>query len=686
MRTFLLMLLLCLMPTTANAAEPVGRWAGGFEFAGQELTLILDIERDKGRLSARWSVPERDIVAVPAELEIDGEAIRLTLDQPGLAVGTMTAQLADDFLRGEAAFEPMGTGRVMEGRFLLARMARLDLTALKALAGDYQVTGLGLLQLEAVEAPFGPSFYAFAPARGDEGAITYPVGESEFIIGLDPGDEQPIAVRFTLDGGSGRILVEIGGRQVEGTRQLCETQLNSAELNSMIEAMVGELHIPGAAVGIVEDGRLIYTHYAGLRAAGGEAPVDADTLFQIGSVSKTFAAALLAGLELDGIVREGDPVATYLGKKEQFASIDPGLAARISLGALATHRSGLPRDPFNLRREDGRQLAYDLDDLAAANRAVRLAAEPGARFTYSNYGYGLLGHALARAAGRPYAALLQDELLIPLGMTATRLGAPDRDHGAAHHRDGEPRGPWEWGEVAAQGGIASTLPDMARWVGFQLGAPGPLDPRIATMSQRLRAPRDGGNGIGLGWYLDDDPLLGHIVSHGGEVDGQSAQVSLVPLHGIGVIVLANVGGDAAERIGQAVLGQAVTAVRGQQLASPRTASALYQDRRWAEAAWAYRSLVEHAPGYTAAKLRYGLALLQGGELSEAVDAFAAITDEGRAGAMAHYYRALTLAKAGRDEEARSAFIAATHIAGEAPIRARAASEPALMRVLAELPE
>ena len=188
---------------------------------------------------------------------------------------------------------------------------------------------------------------------------------------------------------------------------------------------------------------------------------------------------------------------------------------------------------------------------------------------------------------------------------------------------------------------------------------GVLDRAALADMRRPRERRAGEAGhIGLGWWIDDDRLLGRIVSHGGEVDGHSAHLAFSPAHDVGVVVLANLGGDAAFQIGDRLMRQIIIAARASDIASPRTAGAFYDAGEWGPAAWAYGSLQRVEPSPRAAHARRGFALMRLGQLDEAEQAFRAGAVTGFAPAASHYNRAAALSLAGRADEALSALEAA----------------------------
>src|SRR5687768_6871573 len=166
-------------------------------------------------------------------------------------------------------------------------------------------------------------------------------------------------------------------------------------------------HVTGVVVGLINrDGRTFFS--AGRVRAEAEVTPDADTIFEIGSISKGFTATLLADMLLRREVALDDPVQSLL---PNHVTVPSGLT-QISLLDLATHRSGLPNNPDNLCLQTWDAFGcFTPERLYEFLNGHTLAAEPGATWLYSNVGVGLLGHALALKAGLPYETLLRERIL-----------------------------------------------------------------------------------------------------------------------------------------------------------------------------------------------------------------------------------------------------------------------------------
>lgn len=272
-------------------------------------------------------------------------------------------------------------------------------------------------------------------------------------------------------------------------------------------------------------------------ASGTPRALDSHTLFEIGSVTKTFTATILSTMVLDGSVKLDDPVSKYLPAGVHVPSRN---GKQITLLNLATQHSGLPRLPTNMDPGGPDPYAhYSIADLYAFLNTYQLPRDPGKSFEYSNLGVALLGDALANRAHMSYAQLLQSRVLGPLGMTETAISLTPSEQtrfAAGHDSDDDAVIPWTFEAIAPAGAIRSTVADMLKYVRCNMGQ-GPLA-RACLFAQKPRATFPPGNRIGLVWWSGD---LEAIVHHGGDTAGYHASVAVSPDHSTGTVVLTNGG-------------------------------------------------------------------------------------------------------------------------------------------------
>jgi CubicO group peptidase (beta-lactamase class C family) len=267
----------------------------------------------------------------------------------------------------------------------------------------------------------------------------------------------------------------------------------------------------------------------------GKAP-DGDTVYEIGSITKTFTATLLARAVLSGRVTLDTPLAQLLPDYR----IPSRGGKEITLGMLATQHSGLPRLPSNLQPKDPTDpyADYDAARLKAFLAGYQLPRDPGAAYEYSNLGFGLLGYALAQFEHTTYGAMLYEQILGPLGMTTSATASTDvmRAHLArGHDAAGRPAKNWEFAALAGAGAIRSTASDMLRYLKANMSVD--RSPLVAAMNLAQSPRRSLGNSmrIGLAWMTTGKG----IVWHNGQTAGYASFLGFTADRARGVVILSN---------------------------------------------------------------------------------------------------------------------------------------------------
>lgn len=296
----------------------------------------------------------------------------------------------------------------------------------------------------------------------------------------------------------------------------------------------------GIAVAVIENGAPRFVSH-GTLAGDDTASVNEHTLFEAGSISKVMTNLLLAQLVVDGRIDLDAPLTNYLPDGTKLPERD---GKTITAFNLATHTAGFSGLPEALLANglDNPYSGYGAADLMAWIAEYELPRAIGARFEYSNVGTALLAQAIEHVSGQPYAALLQQQILDPLGMSETGLATmPEPIPGIAtgHDAAGEPVSHWDFDAFAPVGGLVTSSADLAKFIAAASGTvDSPLDAAFAIMLERTR-PTDGGNGsIGLGWFLltegDRD-----IAWHNGITAGFRSFAGYDRSSGNGVVVLSN---------------------------------------------------------------------------------------------------------------------------------------------------
>jgi CubicO group peptidase (beta-lactamase class C family) len=336
------------------------------------------------------------------------------------------------------------------------------------------------------------------------------------------------------------------------------------EADKVADRFLADKHVPGVAYGVVVDGELVHSRGIGTLRVGEDAPPDADSVFRIASMTKSFTAATILSLRDEGRLSLDDPVARHvpdLANLRGPTSDSPIITVR----HLMTMAAGLATDdPWG-----DRQQGLDLERFSELLRgSLTFAWTPGTRFEYSNLGYGILGRLITNVAGKEYREVVRERLLEPLGMDATTylrgevpaerlaLGYLWRDDAYIE----EPIDPY--GALASMGGIFTSVRDLARWVAFFTDAWPPRDDPEgdAPLSRATRRemqhghnplpasisvpaldadPEVGAGAYGFGLFIEDNSRWGRIVGHSGGYPGFGSSMRWQPASGLGVIALGN---------------------------------------------------------------------------------------------------------------------------------------------------
>ena len=334
------------------------------------------------------------------------------------------------------------------------------------------------------------------------------------------------------------LAVALSG-SAAGSRALAQPLLSDSAIRALIRARVDSGVARGMVVGVLQDGRRRFVAYGS--AGPGRAPIDEHTIFEIGSISKTFSGVLLADAVVRGEARIDEPVAALLPAGTIVPSRD---GRQITLEDLATHRSGLPRLPDNLTPASPQDpyADYDARRLYAFLAVYKLPRAPGQSVEYSNLGGGLLGHALTLRAKAPdWGALVAQRVTGPLSMRETYVGVPPdaRSRLSVGHDaalDSVPA--WNFDVLAGAGALRSSATDMLTWLEAQLDTVnGPLAHAVA-MARTPRTPGNGTSRIALGWIVGGSATH-PIWWHNGGTGGFRSFAAFDPARRAAVVVLSN---------------------------------------------------------------------------------------------------------------------------------------------------
>jgi len=318
---------------------------------------------------------------------------------------------------------------------------------------------------------------------------------------------------------------------------------------SMGEGYVAERRSAALVIGITQRGKRAVLGF-GRVSSTNAVPPDAQTLFEIGSITKVFTAITLARLDLDAKVKLTDTLRASLPEK---AVLPPALES-VSLLQLATHTAGLPRLPGNLDLSPGNlpnpYAQYRAEDLHQYLATAKPNNPPGKLRDYSNVGFALLGHVLSLKTGQPYEELVREAVLLPWGMTNTTMRPDEAQRSRltpGHSPKGDEVPSWDFKAFAPAGGFRSCAGDLLQFIEANLRDAEGLPNRALVESRRARRVGEAGE-FPLGWQSE---VLLHggmtIYWHNGGTGGYASFIGLNREQQIGVIVLANYGDAMAGR-------------------------------------------------------------------------------------------------------------------------------------------
>jgi CubicO group peptidase (beta-lactamase class C family) len=296
---------------------------------------------------------------------------------------------------------------------------------------------------------------------------------------------------------------------------------------------------PGIVVGWSEGGKRHFVSY-GSRVAGGPA-LDQRTVFEIGSITKTFTGTLLGDLVARGEVKLDDPITQYLPQGAKAPERDGKV---ITLLDLATHSSGLPRMPSNFQPKDTENpyADYGADRMYAFLTGYAVTRDIGAQYEYSNFGMGLLGAILARKLNLTYEQAITQRVLNPLGLSETRISlTPDMQGRFATGHSGAfaPTKAWDMDALAGAGALRSTADDLLRYAEANLSPEKTrLAKAITTATESVRSTTTPATRIGLAWHVRDVNGRG-IPWHNGGTGGFHSFVAFDRSTGRAVAVITN---------------------------------------------------------------------------------------------------------------------------------------------------
>ena len=311
-------------------------------------------------------------------------------------------------------------------------------------------------------------------------------------------------------------------------------------VDSIIQSYIRDASTSGVSIGILKDGKTYIYHYGETKKGNKQLP-DNNSIYEIGSVSKTFTAILLADAFKKNKIKLTDEVNKYLPD-----SI-PALQQEnkpVTIQMLINHSSAIPRMPDNFMQpdidEDNPYKMYDKQDLFSYLKNLQLKRAPGKTYEYSNTAVGLLGVILENIYKKSYNELISDVICKPLGLTDTKqlLAAADQQRFVqGYTATGEASGAWDFQSLAAAGAIRSTITDMLLYLQAN------LDTKNKTLNEAIQLTHiptfeNGGNTVAMAWHILK-PDNQKIIFHNGETGGFHSYMAFNQAKKYGVVILSN---------------------------------------------------------------------------------------------------------------------------------------------------
>jgi D-alanyl-D-alanine-carboxypeptidase/D-alanyl-D-alanine-endopeptidase len=332
------------------------------------------------------------------------------------------------------------------------------------------------------------------------------------------------------------------------TAALAQTPVDSpmpadAEIRQILDDRIGPANLGiGIVAGVIDaKGRRVVAY--GSLAKDDKRPLNGDTVFEIGSITKVFTSLVLMDMVQRGEVALTDPVSKYLPPSVKVPERNN---RKITLQDLSTQSSGLPRMPSNFSPKDelNPYADYSVEQMYQFVSGYQLTRDIGEKYEYSNLAVGLLGHALSLRAGMDYEAMVRSRICEPLGMTSTRVAlSPEMKTRLAIGHSGTTLNAvpnWDIPTLAGAGALRSSTNDLLKFLAANLGyVKTPLAAAMAAEVSGRRPAGAPGMEIAYGWHVQTKDGKS-IIWHNGGTGGYRTYIGFDPTRGAGVVVLSNI--------------------------------------------------------------------------------------------------------------------------------------------------
>jgi len=314
------------------------------------------------------------------------------------------------------------------------------------------------------------------------------------------------------------------------------------KVDSAVQSYIKKSNTVGLSIGVIQHGKISTYHYGETKLGNHHLP-DANTLFEIGSISKTFTATLLAYFVNEGKIKLSDPLIKFL--PDTVASNKA--LTDITIEMLSNHTSGLPRLPDNLVNHSLDPLDpyrdYKKKDLFDYLKTAKLESKPGEKYAYSNLAVGLLGTILEQISGKTYEQMVEEIICKPLKMnnTAQHLSAAQQaKFVTVYNEEGKETPAWNFATLAPCGALRSTVNDLLNYAAAQMSTNSvdKLSGAIALTHKVTFSDKD--LQLGLGWHIIKIGGAAYYFHNGGTY-GCSSFLVFDPQKNFAVVLLSNSG-------------------------------------------------------------------------------------------------------------------------------------------------
>ena len=353
------------------------------------------------------------------------------------------------------------------------------------------------------------------------------------------------------------------------------TLVDKLKIEQQIKEFMAKEDVPALAVGIIQQGKVVFTSGVGIRDRETKQAINSKTLFQIGSQSKVLTSIITLELIDEGKLKLTDSVIDLLPgvfPKDSLAKFKS-----LTIEHLLTHRSGLPNYPKNVTRIDGDAFlgGYDEKMLLSALKTIKLSFTVNEKWEYSNFNYALLGYVLSKVTNKNYAQLVKyyisDKYELPNTLVNLSETQKQTKMALPYRKDDRQvlTQPWDMGLLTPHGGVYSNIDDIAHLMTLQMKAyslfnkSGVTSPLVSTqMKYDTEFTQSGkkykGFSYGLGMFeaTNEFPMFSEtVLFHGGDLDGYGCEYLFSPEYNVGVVMLTSSGGGKFVNFGRQMMSE-----------------------------------------------------------------------------------------------------------------------------------